>query len=52
MIEKENCYRRDLIYSCEYSTTVAIEAPIVVIEQINISGGQDKNGPLIETIYE
>jgi hypothetical protein len=51
MIEKEACYRRDLIYSCEYGTTVTTPAPTVTIEEINISGGQDGCGPVIETIY-
>ena len=38
-IQKEACYRRDLIYSCEYGTTNSIEAPTVTIGEINISGG-------------
>lgn len=38
-IEKQNIYRRDLIYSCEYGTTITSEARIVVIEEINIIRG-------------
>jgi hypothetical protein len=50
-VQKENIYRRDLIYSCEYGTTITTPAPTVTIEEINISGGQDGCGPVFETIY-
>lgn len=50
-IEKENVYRRDLIYSCEYGTTITTPAPQVVVEKINLKGGNDPNGPIFDTIY-
>lgn len=49
-LEKEAIFRRDLIYSCEYGTTIITPAPTVTIEEINISGGQDGSGPIIKTI--
>jgi hypothetical protein len=45
-IEKQAVYRRDLIYSCEYGTTITTPAPIVTIEQINILGGIAPSGVL------
>ncbi|MFZ0270992.1 MAG: hypothetical protein WAL34_03995 [Acidobacteriaceae bacterium] len=50
-VQKENIYRRDLIYSAEYGTTVSIAAPTVTVEEIAISGGQDPTGPVFETLY-
>jgi hypothetical protein len=49
-VQKEAIYRRDLVYSCEYGTTITMPAPTVTIEEINISGGQDGSGPIIKTI--
>ena len=46
-IQKEACYRRDLIYSCEYGTTVTTPAPTVTIEQINIDGGLEPMGEIV-----
>ena len=48
--QKTLLYRRDLVYSVEYGTTIAQTAAAVVSEIINISGGQDGNGPVIKTV--
>jgi hypothetical protein len=45
-IKKQAIYSRDLIYSCEYGTTITTPAPIVTIEQINIMGGIAPSGAL------
>jgi hypothetical protein len=50
-IQKQAIYRRDLIYSCEFGTTITTPAPTVTIEQINIRGGQDPRPSVIDTIY-
>jgi hypothetical protein len=38
-VQKEEIYRRDLIYSCEYGTTIASQAPQVTILEVNVNGG-------------
>jgi hypothetical protein len=48
--QKSGLYRRDLVYSVEYGTTRALKTAEVVSEVINISGGQDGDGPVIKTI--
>ena len=56
--EKETVYRRDLVYSVEYPTTVAIAAPTVTIGiinvadviEVNVTGGPPAGSPT-ETTY-
>lgn len=43
--QKSRLYRRDLVYSVEYATTVAQKAAAVVGEAINLSGGLDPSNP-------
>jgi hypothetical protein len=50
-VQKEEIYRRDLIYSCEFGTTIAIQAPTVTVEEINLTGGLDPAGGVFETIF-
>jgi hypothetical protein len=39
--QKENVYRRDLLYTVEYATTAVRSDAQIVIEQINVSGRRD-----------
>lgn len=48
-IERAALYRRDLIYSVEYGTTDTADAPQIVAELMNITGGLDPDSPTIET---
>ena len=49
-LQKAMCYRRDFVYSVEYSTTVVTTAAAVVSQIINLAGGTDPSDPAIETI--
>lgn len=49
--QKALLFRRDLVYSVEYGTTITQWAAAVVSEVINLSGGLDTNDPAIATIH-
>ncbi len=53
MVQKSNLYRRDLMYSVEYSTVQSVSATQVVItEQKDSIKGPDGNPVLVSTIYQ
>jgi hypothetical protein len=49
--QKQNIYRRDLVYSCEYGTTVTISAPQITVQETTLSGGEDPTNPLLATVF-
>ncbi len=48
--QKALLFKRTLIYSVEYGTTISRTSAAVVSEIIEVSGGQDGNAPVIATI--
>lgn len=50
--ENEKLYRRDLVYSVEYATTDTTQAPVVIAQKLNLSGGLDPSAPVLKTFYK
>lgn len=49
-VQKSGLYRRDLVYTVEYSTTNVTIAAAVISLGINVSGGTDLDGPPLTTV--
>jgi hypothetical protein len=49
MTQKAFLYRRDLVYSVEYATTITQRAADIIAETFSISGGLDPASPPIKT---
>lgn len=48
-VSKPNVYRRDIMYQIEYPTTQTQIETEIVLAKIDLSGGLDLTGPLIDT---
>lgn len=48
--QKAGLYRRDLVYSVEYGTTITRRAAAIVAQQVDISGGTDPAAPELKNL--
>lgn len=48
--QKSGLYRRDVVYSVEYGTTLVQNTAAVIAETVNLSGGLDPAAPPVKTI--